>query len=343
MPSELFSDVLKRIEHPDLIFVTSSMTYWYPGVVDAIRALRKAFPKETIILGGIYASLCTKHAREKSGADIVLQGPAEEHLAELLAENGYAQRPEINPKQYPPDFSLYETLDYGVVLTSRGCPFECTYCATKVLCPRFQVMPSEYVMEQLSYFKEKTRDIAFFDDALLYNDELPQLLEGIIKKGWKLQFHTSNGLHCRFLHHGIAKQMYQANFKTMYLSLETTNPRVQKETGGKVKTTEFIQAIATLKNVGFPSDAIHAYIMYGMPEQGHEEIIESIRLCHDLMINPHLCEFSPIPHTEEYQKTGFDENTDPLYHNNLFYTWYYPTHKTELYKKIKKLLTTSDL
>ena len=343
MPSELFLEILKRIEHPDIIFVTSSMTYWYPGVFEAIRALRKAFPKKTIILGGIYASLCEKHAREKSGADIVLPGRAEEHLAGLLAEKGYMRQPGSKPEHYLPDFSLYENLDYGVVLTSRGCPFECTYCATKVLCSRFQVMPSKYVIEQLSYFNGKARDIAFFDDALLYNGELPTLLDRIIKQKWDLQFHTSNGLHCRFLHPGIAKQMYQAKFKTMYLSLETVNPRVQKETGGKVKTSEFIQAVATLKNVGFSSDAIHAYIMYGMPEQGHQEIIESIRLCHDLRINPHLCEFSPIPHTEEYEKTGFDENTDPLYHNNLFYTWYYPTHKTELYRKIKKLLTTCEL
>jgi len=343
LPKELFSDVLKRIEHPDIIFVTSTMTYWYPGVFDAIQILKHAFPKEPIVLGGIYASLCTKHAREKSGADIVLQGPAEEHLTGMLAETGFVRQSKIDPEQNSPDFSLYGTLDYGVVLTSRGCPFECTYCATKVLCPQFQIMPNEYVIEQLSYFKGKTRNIAFFDDALLYNSELPKLLDAIIKEDWNLQFHTSNGLHCRFLDHEIAEQMYRANFKTMYLSLETTNPRVQKKTGGKVRTTEFIQAVETLKTVGFSSGAIHAYILYGMPEQEHEEIMESIRLCHDLAINPHLCEFSPIPYTEEYKKTGFDENTDPLYHNNLFYTWYYPTQRTELYKKIKKLLTTSDL
>ena len=342
VPRELFVDILKRIEHPDIILVTSIMTYWYPGVFDAIRILKDIFPRAPVILGGIYASLCTKHAREESGADIVLQGPAEEHLVEMLAQTGYTSNSKIQPEQHSPDFSLYCSLDYGVVLTSRGCPFECTYCATKVLCPQFHAMPNAYVIEQLSYFNGKTRNIAFFDDALLYNSDLANLLDGIIKKDWPLQFHTSNGLHCRFLDPRIAELMHRANFKTMYLSLETVNPRVQKKTGGKVRTEEFVRAAEILQNVGFPSNAIHAYILYGMPEQGHEEIIESIRLCHDLKINPHLCEFSPIPYTEEYKKTGFDENTDPLYHNNLFYTWYHPIQKTELYKEIKKLLTTSD-
>jgi radical SAM superfamily enzyme YgiQ (UPF0313 family) len=125
----------------------------------------------------------------------------------------------------------------------------------------------------------------------------------------------------------------------MYLSLETVNPDIQKRTGDKVNTDEFLRAVKILKKVGFPGRSIHTYILYGMPGQGQEEIIASIRLCKKLSVNPHLCEFSPIPHTKEYEKTGFNEKTDPLYHNNLFYTWYYPEAKTDTYNRIKRLLT----
>lgn len=133
--------------------------------------------------------------------------------------------------------------------------------------------------------------------------------------------------------------MFRANFKTMYLSLETTNPDAQKSTGNKVNTDEFLRAVENLRQAGFTPDQIHTYLLYGMPGQSYEEIVTGIELCHRLGINPHLCEFSPIPYTEEFCKTGFTNNTDPLYHNNHFYTWYYPGPKPEIYKTIKQLIS----
>jgi len=339
MPETVFVEILRKMRQPDIVFVTSTMTYWYPGVFKVIQILKDMFPKVTIVLGGIYATLCTEHAREKSGADLVLEGTAESQLPRLLSELGHANSSDSAPEPAVPDFSLYDSLPYGVVLTSRGCPFACTYCATKILCPGFRVLPNDTVIEQLAHLAEKTNNVAFFDDALLLNKTLPQLLISIIRRNLGLILHASNGLHCRFINEHIARKMHRANFKTMYLSLETVNPEVQKRTGDKVNTDEFMRAVRILKKVGFPGQAIHTYILYGIPGQGQEEVIASIRLCKELSVSPHLCEFSPIPHTKEYEKTGFTEKTDPLYHNNLFYTWYYPEAKTDAYNRIKCLLT----
>jgi len=339
IPRDCFIQVIKKMPKPDIIFITSSMTYWYLGVFEVIKILRAEFPKTKIILGGIYATLCKKHAKKYSGADIIFTGPSEEHLINLLADLGYPATTELNPGHITPDFSLYEKLHYGIILTSRGCPFNCTYCAIKVLCPNFSIFANDVIIRQLDRFAQKTKNIAFFDDALLYNKKFPSLLHEIVQRQYKLNFHASNGLHCRYITEEIAHLMYKANFKTMYLSLETTNPEVQKRTGGKVSTDEFINAVKVLKQAAFPANAIHTYILFGMPGQEHEEIIDSIKLCHKLKVHAHLCEFSPIPHTKEYDKTGFDENTDPLYHNNLFYTWHFPQPKPTLYRKIKNLLS----
>lgn len=339
MPKEVFLKIINELEQPDIIFITSTMTYWYLGVFEAIKILRKKFSKSRIILGGIYATLCEKHAKKYSGADIIFTGPSEKNLIKLVNDLGYIQSTTFDLSYIIPDFSFYKKLNYSVIITSRGCPFDCTYCATKILCPKFQVLPNETIIEQLNYFSEKTKNIAFFDDALLYNKNFSELLKEIIKRRYNLNFHASNGLHCRYINEKIAKLMFEANFKTMYLSLETTNPEVQKRTGNKVDTEEFINAVNTLTKFGFTPDMIHTYILFGMPGQTHEEIIDSIKLCHNLGVHPHLCEFSPIPHTREFEKTGFNNNTDPLYHNNLFYTWYYPEPKPALYRKIKNLLS----
>lgn len=339
MPRRIFIDVIDRLETPDHIFVTSSMTYWYPGVFEAISILRRRFPAAKIILGGIYATLCVGHARAFSGADFVFTGPVEERIPDLLSVLGWTGDAPADRGCVLPDYSLYKKLHYGIVLTSRGCPFDCTYCATKFLCGRFSALPAATIMEQIDALPEKTRNIAFFDDALLYNDAFPDLLRHIIAKGHRLNLHASNGLHCRYITEDIARLMHTANFRTVYLSLETVDPVVQEATGGKVSTREFVTAVKMLMKAGFASNQIHAYILYGMPGQDHEEIIDSIGLCQDLGVNAHLCEYSPIPHTAEYARTGFDENTDPLCHNNLFFTWYYPGSRERLYRKIKDRLS----
>ena len=339
MPRDTFIRAVQDLETPDFIFVTSSMTYWYPGVFDAIDILRKRFPRSKIVLGGIYATLCERHALSHSAADIVFTGPLEERIGDLLSMLGWTAEIPTDLNECMPDHTLYNTMHYGVVVTSRGCPFDCTYCATKFLCRRFMSIPPDKVIAQIDALSKKTNNIAFFDDALLCNKDLPGLLATIVDRGYSLNLHASNGLHCRYVTDEIARLMLRANFKTIYLSLETTNPVVQAQTGGKVNTQEFKDALRALRRAGFAPHQIHAYILYGMPGQGHEEIIESIELCHALEVSPHLCEFSPIPHTAEYEKTGFDENTDPLFHNNLFFTWYHSQPKAAMCRKIKDQLS----
>ena len=339
MPRRIFIDTLERVRRPDHILVTSAMTYWYPGVFEAIRILRRRFPGVKIILGGIYATLCADHARTYSGADIVLPGAVEERIPDLLAALDHGGPVPRGLEHCRADHALYARMHYGVVMTSRGCPFDCTYCATKILCGAYRALPVKDVIEQIDLVAGKTRNIAFFDDALLYNRSLTDLLRMIAGRAGDLDLHASNGLHCRYVTEEIARLMARAGFKTIYLSLETTDPLVQHRTGGKVSTEEFTAAVQELCRAGFRPGQIHAYLLYGMPGQGHEEILDSIDLCHGLGVNPHLCEFSPIPHTAEYARTGFDESTDPLCHNNLFFTWYYRGTGDRPYRMLKDRLS----
>ena len=83
---------LKASEQPDLIWVTSMMTYWYPGVQQTIRVIREVFPETPVWLGGIYARLCAEHARRTSGAHDIITGSQESLPDKIAAATGFCLR-----------------------------------------------------------------------------------------------------------------------------------------------------------------------------------------------------------------------------------------------------------
>jgi hypothetical protein len=69
---QIFIKELKNVKRPVAILITSLMTYWYPGVFEAIHLVKDIHPDVPVILGGIYATLCPEHARNYSNADLII-------------------------------------------------------------------------------------------------------------------------------------------------------------------------------------------------------------------------------------------------------------------------------
>jgi hypothetical protein len=106
-----FKKDLHSIEPPDLVLMTSMMTYWYSGVQETISVVREVFPEVIIILGGIYATLCHDHAKQYSGAHRIETGTGEEYIIERVGEyTGMSVSLKFNPldlDDYPyPAFDL---------------------------------------------------------------------------------------------------------------------------------------------------------------------------------------------------------------------------------------------
>lgn len=334
MPKPVLKEILETIEPPDAILVTSIMTYWYLGVSDTIKTLKEHFPDVPVILGGIYATLCLDHAKAHSGADIVMPGFAEKNLFSFFTEF----KP-IDFEQLPlPAFDLYSKLDYACVLTARGCPFKCTYCAVPKLCNGFTFRNPNAVLDEIEYYQNLgIPNIAFYDDALLANPNFTEVLDGIIQRKLKLSFHTPNGLHPRFIDPEMAYKMFEAGITTLYLSLETIEPEIQKATGGKVTNNDYVRAVEYLKAAGFQNDQIHTYLLIGMKSNTYNNVKASIDFVRSLDSIVHLAEYSPIPGTAEYTSSGLSEDVDPLLHNNTLFPVLSGKKRNEM-EKVKNYL-----
>jgi radical SAM superfamily enzyme YgiQ (UPF0313 family) len=345
---ESFLRALRHIRNPAAVLVTSAMTYWYPGVHEAIRLTRTIHPHVPIILGGLYARLCENHARQTSGADWILGDSglgAMRHIVRVLGEVGLsaqAETPTLDSLPYPA-FDLLHGTPYVCLVTSMGCPYHCRYCATPLLHPRHVSRNPYHVLEEILYWHRDygIRDFAFYDDALLFRakNHAAILLEEIMKRHLPVRFHTPNALHVREITAEIAGLLHRSGFRTVRLGLETADMEMHQHLDGKVSEGEFDRAVLNLRQAGFSKRDIGAYLLVGLPGQSVESVSETIEFVKDTGATPYLAEYSPIPHTALWQQAvecaTHDLAAEPLFHNNTLLPCWDETRRAQ-YPKLKQ-------
>ena len=350
---EIFRDDLNKHQDTDIIFITSMMTYWYPGVFAAIKIIKEVLPQVPIVLGGKYATICNDHATKYSGADYVIAGSGEKQILQLL-QKIFGETPlfipdEENLDSYPyPAFDLIRKVEQVPLITSRGCPYRCSYCASHILNDKFRRRDPIKVVDEIEHWQKKfgVLNFCFYDDALLVEPDkmIIPLLKELKKRQLSCQFHCPNGLHLREITAQLCKLLYASGFKTIRFGFETADFQKQKQTGGKVINEELFNSVHHLKNAGYKTEEIGIYLLCGIPGQSATEVIDSIEFVRECGAKPMLAEYSPIPGTkmwaEAVASSSFDIQGEPLYHNNSLL----PCRNNELsfaiYSELKQNLKT---
>lgn len=309
-PRSEFREFLKT-QAFDAVLIQTSMTYWFQGVREVVEDVRELQPSAKITLGGVYATLCPDHARD-SGADLVIEradlGPLRDMLS-IDAENGIPY--------FPPDEA-----GAGIMKITEGCPFRCTYCAASLFWPGFAGRPLADCLAELRHMvAQGVRNIAFYDDALLFNPEqaLIPFLEEVIRSDIRVAFHTPNALNARFVNPELARLMVRAGFASFYFGLESSATLWQSSSGGKVYPGEFADAARHLREAG--AESVTAYVLIGHPDLESGDVESSIRFAHQCGSRVLLSEFSPIPGTVDGEKSRpWADLADPYSHNKTAFT-----------------------
>ena len=350
IPVDWFRNDLESLDPPDLVLVTSLMTYWYPGVGETIDVVKSVFPDVPVVLGGVYATLCADHARHTCGADMVVSGPGESAILPLVAElTGWSPAPRFDPQDLDalprPALDLEHRLAHAPVLTSRGCPFKCAYCASHRLQPLRMLRSPASVVDEIVHWHENhaVDDFAFYDDALLVDAHrhIMPLLEGIVAAGIDVRFHTPNALHIREITRPLARLMFRAGFHTVRLGLETTAFEDRQSMDRKVTEAEFVRTVGYLKAAGFGARQVGAYLLAGLPGQDLSEIEDSIDLVKQAGVTPVIAHFTPIPGTPMWPlavaASRYDLEADPIFTNNAIFPCRSEQFSWEMLTRLKHL------
>ncbi len=194
---ELESDLSKS--NADIVGVTTStLTYW--PAIEVVKAAKKVLPDALTILGGPHVTALPEETlTQSSEVDVVVRGEGERtmlELANLISKEGLENLGKIDgitfrkngqiahtnnrafienldelPHPAYKHFQLekyrMEGKNYLPIITSRGCPFECTFCLASSMCgTRFRTRSPKKVLEELEWM----RDVHHADIFALYDD-----------------------------------------------------------------------------------------------------------------------------------------------------------------------------
>lgn len=311
---------------PDAVFITAGMTYWYPGVRETVRLVRRTFPGAPVFIGGIYPSLLPDHAAGECGADYIVTGDAWERgaLPGILKKLRFpAAAP---PVLYPDEDAAAVCGDSGVLELSRGCPFSCTYCASRFLCSDFvEGEPVEAFAYFKSLYKRGIRNYAFYDDALLYKKEevLFPFLRMVAEEGHNPRFFTPNAVHLRYIDDETAVVLKKSGFQEVRLGFESADGGFHGRYDRKFTIESFGDRIRALNEAGFSSKQLRVYVLAGLPKQRAEEVEDSLHYARKAGVQVMLARYSPVPGTalwkSSLENSRYPLADEPLYHNNTFF------------------------
>lgn len=346
-PVDVFQKKLESIKTPDVILMASSVTYSYEGVFLAARILSERFPSARIILGGIYATLCTEHAKKHSGAAHVWKGEINNNFISVLnqfSKTEVEKLPANGLNETLPDYSFYPDTSYVVVKFTQGCPFSCTYCAVKQFSENYYQRQKDGIIKELEgYAGNGIKNIAFYDDALLYkNHFIKAILNEVIKRNYKFNFHASNGLHAAYIDEETAALMKQCGFIEPKISLESSNTALQKNTGGKVTNEIFEKAVNNLRKAGYSGNDIGVFILNGLPEQDEKSVLKDVDYLKNLGLKIRHSVYSPIPGTLDFMKLRPDVRAElinePLKQNEYYFLAINAQYNWEANLRIKAVI-----
>ncbi len=187
------------------------------------------------------------------------------------------------------------------VMSSRGCPFRCTFCSKAVYGNTLRLRSPENVMEEIEllYRDWGVREVHFEDDTFNADRHwVNELLDLIIKRGYnkKLVFRVALRVNEKLVDIDLLRHLKAAGIWFIYYGVENGNQAMLDRMHKDITIEEAKRAFKLTHSVGIKTEA---FFIIGMPRETVQTIQESYNLYKE--IKPFWGGFSramPFPGTE---------------------------------------------
>lgn len=331
---EKFKEIFKDF-NPDAVGLTSVT----PTVNNAFKwaKLAKGIKEVPVIFGGIHATIAPEEIIKEGFVDIVVVGEGEETARELFNELSKSapdltgikgiyfkdgdkivaneRRPLIadldslpfpdrrllkNPIAFmPPDA---EVLPVATIMTSRGCPGDCTFCCTKhIFSKRLRIRSVKNIINEIKSLMNNNgiKEIHIADDTFTaVKRRVFEFCDEIKKQDIKIHLQFMNGLRADFVDREVLTALKGIGIKTVGYGVESGSEKILKNIKKNIPLATTRNAYRISKELGFET---WAFLIFGLPGETEETIKETIKFTKE--IDPDFAKFlilKPYPGSEVY-------------------------------------------
>ena len=318
----------------DVIGLSVSTPNYNPAL-DLARRIRKACPRAHLVLGGPHPSAFPERTLRDFDADTLIEKEAEQAFPAFLAALGRNENPvgkvdgvfalrddtlvgrpagappqdldaipwpaweKLTPHRYPPiPHQLFvRKLPVAPILTSRGCPMECSFCTTSYLFGKtVRTRTPARVVEEMIYLRDRfgIREIHFEDDNLTLNrNHAMTLFQQILDQRLGVLTKFPNGLMVSTLDEELLALMARAGCYQISIGIETTSAETIDKERKYLPYEQVRNTVAIAKKIGLE---VQGLFVVGLPYDSEQGLRKTVRDAIDMGLDlAHFGLFVPLP------------------------------------------------
>jgi anaerobic magnesium-protoporphyrin IX monomethyl ester cyclase len=251
----------------------------------------------------------------RSGKDPVFTGyPKQGLVLDELPFPAY-EKLEGFPHSYRLPIFNYPKTPNTSCISSRGCPYSCSYCDRSVFQRSFRYNSAEYLYEHLRYLRERfgIRHINFYDDQFTFNRKRVEEFCGMmIDRPLGMTFNCA--VRAEHIDRELVTTMKQAGAWMMSLGIETGDEDLLAQHRQNADLDHLAQKIRMIKDEGVRTKGL---LMIGLPGESEVSIRKSMDYVFSLPIDDfNLAKFTPFPGSPIYDRIhdlgAFDEDWERM-------------------------------
>lgn len=314
-----------QVFKPDLIGL-SALTPSVQTTIKFVQRLRKDFAIP-IMVGGAHTSVFQWESAQYF--DFVFRGEVEHHIVYFLQH--WEKQKGFYPMQYDskiianlddlhwPAYHLMPVHKYSSIIglnpamtmiTSRGCPYHCSFCAKTPSDQLYRTRNTDDVADEMAHLVKSygVREILFYDD-LMPPKHVAALCESILRKGVRVVWETPQRVD--LVNKEVLALMKRAGCRMLRFGVEQGDPVMMHRVDKKITLEMVRQVFAWTKEAGIET---FAYFIIGYLGETPQTIQATIDLAKEL--DPRYVMFTkaiPLPNTKFFNEVCAAGLVDPNY------------------------------